>query len=222
VTETPRRVPLQAAVFDLDGTLIDSLPLTFRAFRSALGPILGREPTDREIYARFGPADHEIVAAMVRPDQAPKAIERLMAAYADGAADVLLYEGIREMLDGLRKSGLRLAVCTGRGRPSTDLLLARLGIAGWFETVVTGEEVPLPKPAPDGIRETARRLGVPPEVVLYTGDSIKDVDAGLAAGALTVAALWAGTEEETNEFARADARARTPMDVVRIAAGVIP
>ena len=71
MTNSPRRVPLQAAVFDLDGTLIDSLPLKFRAFRSALGPILGREPTDREIYARFGPADHEFVAAMVRPDQAP-------------------------------------------------------------------------------------------------------------------------------------------------------
>jgi HAD superfamily hydrolase (TIGR01509 family) len=210
-------LPLAAAVFDLDGTLLDSLPLTFTAFRAALRPHLKRDVSDQEIYARFGPADHLIVADWAGPEVAPDAVRRLMEVYEEGAGWIHPYPGVMEMLEALRRAGLSLALCTGRGRPSTELLLARTGLAAWFPVVVTGEEVPRPKPATDGILETARRLGLQPAQVLYAGDSVKDVEAGLSAGSFTVAALWAGTEPDGPGFRAAHARARHPLEIVELA-----
>lgn len=216
----PSRAPL-AAVFDLDGTLIDSLPVTFDAFRDATAPFLGRRLSDAEIYAHFGPADHLIVADLVGPAHAEAAIAELMAVYSRRMAEMPLFPGIAEALDALRAAGLRLALCTGRGGPSTRLILAALGLAPLFETVVAGEEVAHPKPAPDGIRETARRLGVPPERTIYVGDSIKDVEAGLAAGAFTISALWAATEGEAPLEARPSAVARRPDELPGLVAALV-
>jgi HAD superfamily hydrolase (TIGR01509 family) len=207
---------VKAAIFDLDGTLLDSLPLTFTAFREALRPWVGRDLTDQEIYARFGPADHEIVASWAGPEHAAEAVNRLMDAYARSVEQVAPYDGVLAMLEVLKGRGLRLALCTGRGRPSTELLIQHLGLGTWFDVVVTGEEVPCPKPEPDGILRTAELLEIPPGQVLYTGDSVKDVDAGVRAGAFTVAALWAGTEPFSPGLARAHALAHHPREIVEL------
>ena len=211
----------QAVIFDLDGTLIDSLAQTFAAMREAVTPFLERPPTDQEIYARFGPADHWIVGEMVPPERREAAVRRLMEAYERGLAATPVFPGVRAMLEALAARGLKLGLCTGRGRPSTDLLIDRLGLAPFFAASVTGEEVPRAKPAPDGIRATAAKLGVAPEATVYVGDSIKDVEAGLAAGAWTIAALWGGIEGEPPGFQRAHARARRPSEVVESVAALL-
>jgi len=204
----------RAAIFDLDGTILDSLGLTFEAMREAVRPFIGRDLTDEEIYARFGPADHEIVAAFVKPEDADRAVRRLMAAYERGMERVTVYPGILELLDALAGQDVALALCTGRGRPSTDLVLKGLKLDAWFDVTVTGEEGGRPKPAPDGIRETLRRLGLEAGQALYTGDSVKDVDAGLAAGTATLAARWGGVESDEEGFGRALLQARHPRDIL--------
>lgn len=210
--------PFRAAVFDLDGTLIDSLPVTFDAFRDATRPFVGRDLSDAEIYAHFGPADHLIVAELVGPRHAEAAIAELMATYRRRLPEMPLFADVPEVLDALARSGLRLALCTGRGGPSTRLILDALGLTQRFEVVVAGEEVPHPKPAPDGILETARRLQVAPDDILYVGDSIKDVEAGRAAGVFTVAALWAETEGSAPLNGRPDAAALSPRELVGLVA----
>lgn len=205
--------PFRAAVFDLDGTLIDSLPVTFDAVRDATRPFVGRDLSDSEIYAHFGPADHLIVAALVGPAHAEAAVAELMATYRRRLPEMPLFDEIPGVLLALRRAGLRLALCTGRGGPSTRLILEALDLTDLFEVVVTGEEVPHPKPAPDGIAETARRLGLPPEEIIYIGDSIKDVEAGRAAGVFTVAALWADTEGSEPLNARPDAACLNPGEL---------
>lgn len=204
----------RAAIFDLDGTILDSLGLTFEAMREAVKPFIGRDLTDAEIYARFGPADHEIVASFVKPEDADRAVRRLMAAYERGLERMPVYPGVLDLLETLSEQGVTLALCTGRGRPSTDLVLRVLKLEAWFDVTVTGEEAGLPKPAPDGIRETLRRLGLEPAQALYTGDSVKDVDAGLAAGTPTIAARWGGVESDEAGFARALVQARHPRDIL--------
>jgi HAD superfamily hydrolase (TIGR01509 family) len=204
----------RAAIFDLDGTLIDSLGLTFEAMREAVKPFIGRELTDEEIYARFGPADHEIVAGFVQPEDADRAVRRLMAAYTRGMERVPVYPGILDLLEALAERDVILALCTGRGRPSTDLVLKALKLDAWFDVTVTGEEGGRAKPAPDGIHETLRRLNLEPGQALYTGDSVKDVDAGLAAGTPTIAARWGGLETDEAGFSRAALQARRPADIL--------
>lgn len=183
--------------------------------RDAVRPFLGRDVTDDELYARFGPADHEIVAGFVAPEDADRAVRRLMAAYERGLDRMPLLPGISDLLDALADRDVILALCTGRGRPSTDLLIRAHRLDRWFEVTVTGEEAGRPKPAPDGIRETLRRLKLTPDQAIYTGDSVKDVEAGLAAGTMTVAARWSGVESDEAGFAKAALQAREPGDILR-------
>lgn len=181
-------------VFDLDGTLTDTLPGTFRAFQDAVEPALGRRPTEAEILSRFGPADHRIVAEWVGPEAAPEAQNRLYAAYAREFSRVRAFPGIPELLRDLRREGRRLGLFTGRGRPSTDVLLAALGFEALFESTVTGEEVPRPKPAPDGLLAVLDAMGALPAEAVYVGDTVKDAEAAFAAGAEFLAAAWGSPE----------------------------
>jgi len=204
-----------AVIFDLDGTIIDSLALTFEAMREAVRPFLDRDVTDDELYARFGPADHEIVAGLVAPGDADRAVRRLMAAYERGLDRMPIFPGMTDLLDALADQDVVLALCTGRGRPSTDLILHAHRLDRWFEVSVTGEEGGRPKPAPDGILETLRRLELTPGQALYVGDSVKDVEAGLAAGTFTVAARWGGVESDEAGFAKATLAAHAPREILR-------
>ncbi|TPW13113.1 MAG: AHBA synthesis associated protein [bacterium] len=137
-----------------------------------------------------------------------------MAAYERGMERMPLFPGIEPLLDTLADQGVVLAICTGRGRPSTDLIMRSLRLNRWFEVSVTGEEVARPKPWPDGILETLRRLELGPSEVLYVGDSVKDVEAGLAAGTLAAAARWGSLETNEAGFARAALQARHPRDIL--------
>jgi phosphoglycolate phosphatase/pyrophosphatase PpaX len=186
---------LRSVLFDLDGTLVDSLPVTFRAIREVVLARTARVPTDREIYARFGPTDHEILAGFVPPGTERDAFEDLRAVYARHLADIVPYPGIPGMLEALARAGLRLGLTTGRGRESTDLILANLGLAERFAAVVPGDGLP-PKPAPDGILRTLALLGERPEAALFVGDAWKDVLAAKAAGIRFGAALWGSIEPE--------------------------
>ena len=153
-------------LFDLDGTLTDTLPGTFRAFQDAVEPALGRRPAVQEILDRFGPTDHRIVTEWVGPAEAPRALERLYAAYAREFREVRPFPGVPEILEELCARGRRLGLFTGRGRPSTGDLLRALDFERLFEAVVTGEEVARPKPAPDGVLEIlAAMCAVPADAV---------------------------------------------------------
>jgi HAD superfamily hydrolase (TIGR01509 family) len=181
-------------VFDLDGTVADTLPVTLPCFQEALAPSLGRTPTFEEILARFGPADHQIVARWVGPEEAEAAVRRLYDAYARASGNLQPFPGMIDLLRSLRNQGRRTALFTGRGRPSTEVVLGALGLQRWFDVTVTGEEVPRVKPAPDGLLLILERLGASRERAVYVGDTVKDVEAANAAGVTAVAAAWGSLE----------------------------
>ena len=183
-------------IFDLDGTLIDSLPATFKAFQEAVEPFIGRRPAVSEILDRFGPADHRIVSDWVGPGSAAAALERLYAAYARESARVGPFPGMRDLLEDLSRAGRRLALFTGRGRPSTDLLLDSTKLSGFFEATVTGEEAERPKPFPDGLLRVLDLLGACAEDAVYVGDTVKDAEAARSAGMAMIAAVWGSPEPE--------------------------
>jgi phosphoglycolate phosphatase/pyrophosphatase PpaX len=189
-------------IFDLDGTLVDSLPATFRCFAAAMAPVLGREPGREEMRARFGPADHTIVRAWAAeagcsPAAGDAAVGRLYAGYAREFARLRPVAGTVDLLRALRASGRRTALFTGRGRPSTDRLLATAGLESLFDLTVTGEEPRRPKPEPDGLLLIAERLGMDPARAVYVGDSRFDAEAAERAGMAAVVVRWArGSESE--------------------------
>lgn len=187
---------IRLVIFDLDGTLLDTLGPTLRCFQEAVAPALGRTPDLAEVLDRFGPADHEIVADWVGEAEAARAVERLYDCYRRLMAATGPFPGAVDMVHAVRGAGRRVALFTGRGRPSTDMLLARMGLDTLFEATVTGEEAARPKPAPDGLLRVLEMLGEEADAAVYVGDTLKDAAAARDAGMTAIGALWGSPEAD--------------------------
>jgi HAD superfamily hydrolase (TIGR01549 family) len=177
--------PTRAVVFDLDGTLFDSLPLVLRAFAHALEPF-GPRPT-MEIFARLGgPPQRVFFTLLDDAGHVPAALERLEAFNRDHDHQIKPFAGAGVLLAQLQARDVRLAVWTGRDRGTTDILLDLHGMTGYFDTVLCGDDLPTHKPDPAGLREIMQRLKVEPAETLLVGDADVDVLGGAACGIDTV------------------------------------
>ena len=178
-------------IFDLDGTLADTLPVCCAAFRPVLLDITGREYNDSEIVALFGPNEEGILRRLVGDDW-PAAMERFLAEYeANHDTCPAPFEGIDDVLRRIDERGARLAIITGKGAGSAAISIRRLGLARYFDIVRSGSADGLVKA--DQIREIATIWDVPVERLAYVGDTIHDIEHAQEAGATAIAAAWAAT-----------------------------
>lgn len=179
MNEAPR-----AVVFDLDGTLVDSMPLVLRAYAYALAPYRP-EMGDAEILALLGGPPERFFTDVLGEAQAAAALARLEAF---GAANWQLIESFAGMAETIAELGRHAAVglWTGRDRVSTEWLLRTHGIAGLVRAGVCGDDLPSHKPDPAGLREVLRQLGVAPAEAVFAGDADVDILAGTAAGVRTI------------------------------------
>ena len=193
---SPRRLRAMArcidtVVFDMDGTLFDSMEPVTNSFIETILEAGGPRFTPGEIVESFtqGPSERMLEHLLGRPVS-----EAEHAAYHrrldEGASAMRPYPGVEEALDALAGAGLRLALFTGADVTSLDLLLARTGLRDRFEVRTGGDEAGRAKPDPAGIALTCDRLGVDPTEAAYVGDSEQDMLAARAAGALAVGAGW--------------------------------
>lgn len=189
------------ALFDLDGTLIDTKRLYLECFRRALTPILGRSP-DAADFKRLQPRS-EIwfirgLLGDARFQQGMESFyreyERLHTTHFDGA-----YPGISNMLDGLRKAGRQLGIVTGKSRRSWEIMQSSHTL-GCFDVLVFDDDVPDCKPDPAGIQLALRQLGASPESTIYIGDSVTDLDAAVAAGVRAAGVLWPKRGDDRARF----------------------
>jgi HAD superfamily hydrolase (TIGR01509 family) len=180
-----RTVPPRAVVFDLDGTLLDSLPLVLSAITHALEPF-GRRPT-MEIFARLGGPPERFLGSLLDDlKHLPVALERMEVFHRENAHLIRPYEGVNTLLAGLRKLDIQVALWTGRDRESADWLLKTHQLEDFFATVVCGDDLPSHKPDPEGLREIMRRLRVKPADTLFVGDADVDVLGGVGCGVDTL------------------------------------
>ncbi len=171
---TPRPFRLRAVLFDFDGTLTRPGALDFAAFKREIGC-----PPDRFVL--------EWIEALAEGPQRREALASLERFELAGAAGSEPNAGAEELVLRLRGAGLRIGVLTRNGRAAVDAALARFARldASAFDVVVTRDDEPAPKPAPDGVLHAAEAMGVAPEELLVVGDYVLDVLAGQAAGAVT-------------------------------------
>ncbi len=204
---------IDAVIFDMDGTLIDSMDPVNDAFVETIVAAGGPTYTHDEIISAFpkGPSDRMLTHLLGRP-----VAEEESADYHrrldEKAISLAPYPGITEVLDALAVSK-RLAVFTGAGRVSLRMLLGGTGLLDRFEVTTGGDEVQDAKPAPDGILLTCERLGVDPTRAAYVGDSGPDMEAARAAGSIAVGAAWGSLWQSSH---RADLTARVPADLVAL------
>ena len=176
----------RAVVFDLDGTLIDSMPLVLRAFAHALAPFRP-ELTEIEIFPLLGgPPMRTLLELIGNKAGAETAVRRLEEFGFSNSHLVRPFVGMREMVTALRAQGVALAIWTGRDRATTEAILRVHALDVFFDAVVCGDDLTTNKPHPSGMLAILHQLAQPPEAVIYIGDADADVLGGEAAGVRTI------------------------------------
>lgn len=185
-------------IFDLDGTLADTLPLIYEAFNDALGPELGRSLSPEEIRSLFGPPDNAVIRAVVEPDRQDAAIERYVSTYQERHHELVqLFDGIAELIEEAHAAGMRLAVVTGKSRATALMTLEILGVLDDFDVIYAGDDVDRPKPDPMALQMALDDLAHDePARAVMIGDSAADVIAGKAAGVSTIGVLWGSPDHD--------------------------
>jgi len=176
-----------ALLFDLDGTLVDSL-LDLRAgLNQVLRETGRRELTPDEVRVMIGDGSRALVgralAATGTTTNAEEAYHRFMQIYQAGLSHLSrLYPGVDGTLRKLRDEGRRLAICTNKPQTATVALLQQLGISGYFDVVLSGDIVPFRKPDPRHLLIALDQVGAKPNESAMIGDNENDYAAARGAG----------------------------------------
>lgn len=191
-------VPLEAVLFDFDGTLVDTTELIYQSLRHAHGTVVGGEEPAREVLlANVGqPLPQQM---RVFGDEHVERLLQTYRSYNEEHHEALIREfpGVEGSLARLKHAGLKLAVVTSKRRPSVEMALDSFpGLRGVTDVFVTMEDTTEHKPHPAPLLKGLELMGnIPPERAAYVGDAPFDVTAARAAGTRAVAVSWGAHAE---------------------------
>jgi pyrophosphatase PpaX len=195
-------------LFDLDGTVVDTVELIVQSFRHAVRTVLGEDLPDEYITAGVG---QPLMTQMERlSNDKARELYDVYREYNHRRHDELIrsYDGIAEALATLKAAGRRLGIVTSKSRDTTAMAFAAVGMRSAFDVVVTASDTEAHKPAPEPILLCLERLAAagsggpreptcvrpgadgPAPAPIYIGDSPVDIRAGRAAGVATAAVGW--------------------------------
>ncbi|NLL79295.1 MAG: HAD family hydrolase [Clostridiales bacterium] len=212
----------QAVIFDLDGTLSDSLDSITISANQAIGAF-GFAPYDRERYKYFvGDGADELLRRCLKNggDEKLQYFDRVKEEYKKIFEEYCMYrvkpyEGIREVLEELKARGIKIAVLSNKPHPRTlDVIHALFG-EGYFDCVQGQTPEIERKPSPEGVFAISRYFHIPVEDMLYVGDTSTDMKTGKRAGAFTIGVLWGFREREELEENQADAIIAHPSEIIQ-------
>ena len=182
---------VEAVVFDMDGTLLESSRTVPAAYAAAIFDLCGRECSEDEVISAYGAGPAGALIALFTGRQSTHEDIDCWHRHLEARLHLTaLYEGVIEALEQLRSAGLALGVFTGATRRAALAQLEYSGLAPLFDTVVASDEIERVKPAPDGLLLAASRLDVSPRSTAYVGDARNDLRCARAVDALAVAAGW--------------------------------
>lgn len=214
-----------AVIFDLDGTLVDSLPDLVAAVNTVIAE-RGKPPLGLvEVALMVGDGSPKLIEralaarGLAEAPLAP-ALERFLSIYeADATRLTRPYPGVPEVLERLAAAGCGLAVCTNKPTRATRAVLDGLGLARYFAAVVGGDSMPVKKPDPGPLRAILERLGVAAGRAAMVGDHRNDVAAARGAGMRAIFAGWgygAATLDGLEPDATIDRAAELPAALARL------
>jgi len=207
---------IRTVLFDLDGTLIDSIELILASYRHTLAAH-GRPPVPDSEWMRG-------VGTPLRVQLEPWArsaedLQTLVATYRDfNLANhdrmITAFPGVVDLVRTVRAAGLRTAVVTSKNREGTRRGLSLVSLEEEIEILVCADDVENPKPHPEPVNRAVTLLEADPASTIFVGDSIHDLHSGRSAGVLTGAVLWGPFRREELEPAGPDYWLEGP-DVLR-------
>lgn len=183
-------VEVAAVLFDLDGTLLNTVPLILASHRHTFGKIMDFIPSDEEILATIG---EPLVTTFSRfGDKGPVLMEEYINwSVPRTASHSSLFEGVVPMLESLREQGFLTGVVTARRCEGMHVCLDAFNLKPYFDVLVCAEETERHKPDPDPILLAMKRLGTArPDRVLYVGDTVHDLQSAKNAGSHFAAVEW--------------------------------
>jgi phosphoglycolate phosphatase len=192
----PRRFDLIA--FDWDGTLFDSTKIIVRCIQRAVADVGGRAPTDQAAAYVIGMSLAQALAHAapdVPPEKYPQLGARYRHHYLAHQDDLVLFDGVLELLRELKARHHRLAVATGKSRRGLDDALHAAELKGVFDGSRTADET-AGKPDPRMLLELMRQFGCEPERTLMVGDTTHDLQMALNANCPSVAVSYGAHESQ--------------------------
>ena len=200
-----------AALFDWDGTLLDSREALLRAWHSATEAVVGRRfPATAEEEALVFTLPGAQLFPQVAGDAgtAAELTAAFQAAYEHTSEQLRPFPGIVDLLARLRKAGVGIAVVTSKARRRYDADARRIGVRELVDVAVCQEDTTAHKPDPAPVVHALRALGVAASHAVMTGDTPVDLAAGAAAGTAVVGVAWGASGEGPLRDAGAIAIAR--------------
>lgn len=185
-------------VFDLDGTLIHSAPDVCRALNATLTKLGRREHSVTEVQGYLGWGAPILISKALAAtggalpeDQVSQITKDFLDFYAEHPiVDTVIFPGALEALRALKGGGFRLGICTNKPSVTAAPVLDQLGLNGYFEAVICGDQVAKKKPDGGHVLDTIQALGGNRESSVMIGDSENDIDAANHAGVSSIAVTF--------------------------------
>jgi pyrophosphatase PpaX len=209
---------IQTVLFDLDGTLIDSIRLILDSYHHTLAAH-GMPPRTDEDWLRGVGTPLSVQFAEWRDDLGK--LEAMVATYraynvAHHDRMVTVYPGVVAAVQAIRAAGRRTGLVTSKNRQGALRGLTLVRLEAMMDVLVCADEVTNPKPHPEPVEKAVALLDADPATKVYVGDSIHDMVSGRAAGVRTAAALWGPFGREHLELATPDYWLETPADLLTL------
>ncbi|CAM2166854.1 Phosphoglycolate phosphatase [Paraburkholderia sacchari] len=186
---------IEAALIDLDGTMVDTADDFAAGLNSMLAQLDADETTREEVMGYVGKGSEHLIRCVLAPrfhaDHVEARFDEALALYQDEYAKIngrhtRLYPDVKAGLAALRDAGIKLACVTNKPHRFAVELLEQYGLAQYFAVVLGGDSLPKKKPDPLPMLTACERLGVAPQAAVAIGDSENDALAGRAAGMATL------------------------------------
>ena len=183
---------VKAILFDLDGTIIDTYEVILRSMRYTMKTILGEDYSAAQLMKKVGQPLKTQMADYARSEEECDEMLRVYRAYQAQIHDktVKAFSNTQNTLEALKAAGYLLGIVTSKLHAPALHGLEFCGLEGYFSCLVGADDCSKHKPDPFPVVYGAQLLGVDVSACIYVGDSPYDIQAGNAAGAITIAALW--------------------------------
>lgn len=199
-------LPIPGTVlFDLDGTLANTIPLIVATFKRTVGQTLGWEPSFEQCKEWIGRSLSETFTAL-----SPEHADELMVRYlewnlANHRAYVTAFDGVSGLIGALAASDRRFGVATSKRYDSALLTLDCVGLTGRVRLLATEEDTAAHKPSPEPLLFALRRLQSDADDAVYVGDAVVDLQAAHAAGVRAIGVTWGAASEDELRAAEPEA-----------------
>src|SRR5678815_2400661 len=209
---------LTTVLFDLDGTLIDSVRLILDSYHHTLASH-GLEARQDAFWLEGLGTPLRVQFKYWSDD--PTQLEAMIATYreynlAHHDTMVTAYPGVVSMVRAIRAAGFRTGLVTSKNKPGAERGLRLVGLDQDMELIIGADDVVNPKPHAEPIEAALSRLGVPASAAIYVGDSVHDMESGRAAGVMTGAALWGPFDRKHLERTAPDVWLQRPDDLLGV------